>query len=231
MNVCVHASVHILFHNAFSTMQLTLFPLKCVGEMSVHPTLNLRKLLQLPQSIKYSRSDSAWHLRDVHIMWPSSTRLSLRKFTGGIHVGIKSTWSDPETLELRFSANSLNSRSSMRLRITQALSAFDPLIELFLVQTLDSKKLGEMRNDNYCVTPLSFRIVCCKTKITLTKGEKRPLSSWWPYFGHLMWRADSLEETLMLGKIEGRRRRGWQRMRWWMTLPTQWTWVWANSRR
>ena len=34
------------------------------------------------------------------------------------------------------------------------------------------------------------------------------------YFGHLMWRADSFENTLMLGKIEGRRRRGWQRMRW-----------------
>ena len=34
------------------------------------------------------------------------------------------------------------------------------------------------------------------------------------YFGHVMWRADSLEKTLMLGKIEGRRRRGWQRMRW-----------------
>ena len=34
------------------------------------------------------------------------------------------------------------------------------------------------------------------------------------YFGHLTWRADSLEKTLMLGKIEGRRRRGWQRMRW-----------------
>ena len=34
------------------------------------------------------------------------------------------------------------------------------------------------------------------------------------YFGHLMWRADSFEENLMLGKIEGRRRRGWQRMRW-----------------
>ena len=33
-------------------------------------------------------------------------------------------------------------------------------------------------------------------------------------FGHLMWRADSLEKTLMLGKIEGMRRRGWQRMRW-----------------
>ena len=34
------------------------------------------------------------------------------------------------------------------------------------------------------------------------------------YFGHLMWRTDSLEKTLMLGKIEGRRIRGWQRMRW-----------------
>ena len=35
------------------------------------------------------------------------------------------------------------------------------------------------------------------------------------YFGHLTRRADSFEETLMLGKIEGRRRRGRQRMRWW----------------
>ena len=34
------------------------------------------------------------------------------------------------------------------------------------------------------------------------------------YFGHLMQRADSLEETLILGKMEGKRRRGWQRMRW-----------------
>ena len=34
------------------------------------------------------------------------------------------------------------------------------------------------------------------------------------YFGHLMQRTDSLEKTLMLGKIEGRRRRGWQTVRW-----------------
>ena len=34
------------------------------------------------------------------------------------------------------------------------------------------------------------------------------------YFGYLMWRADSFEKTLMLGKTEGRKRRGWQRMRW-----------------
>ena len=47
------------------------------------------------------------------------------------------------------------------------------------------------------------------------------------YFGPLMQRADSLEKTLMLGKVEGRRRRGQQRMRWLdgITAPTRWTWV------
>ena len=49
------------------------------------------------------------------------------------------------------------------------------------------------------------------------------------YFGHLMGRTNLLEKTLMLGKIEGGRRRGQQRMRWWMSSPTQWTWVWVNS--
>ena len=38
------------------------------------------------------------------------------------------------------------------------------------------------------------------------------------YFDHLIQRADSLEKTLMLGKIEGRRRRGWQRIRWLNTI-------------
>ena len=38
------------------------------------------------------------------------------------------------------------------------------------------------------------------------------------YFGHLMGRADSLEKSLMLGKTEGRRRRGWQNMRWLDTI-------------
>ena len=50
------------------------------------------------------------------------------------------------------------------------------------------------------------------------------------YFAHLMWRADSFKKTLMLGKIEGRRRRGQQRMRWLDGIPTQWTWIWTNSR-
>ena len=49
------------------------------------------------------------------------------------------------------------------------------------------------------------------------------------YFGHLMWRVDSLEKTLMLGGVGGWRRRGRQRMRWLMASPTQWTWVCVNS--
>ena len=51
------------------------------------------------------------------------------------------------------------------------------------------------------------------------------------YFGHLMWRADSVEKTLMLGKIEGKRRRGDRGWHGWMASSTQWTWVWANSGR
>jgi len=49
------------------------------------------------------------------------------------------------------------------------------------------------------------------------------------YFGHLMRRADSFEKTLMLGKIEGRRRRGRQKINGWMASLTQWTWVWVGS--
>ena len=49
------------------------------------------------------------------------------------------------------------------------------------------------------------------------------------YFGHLMWRADSFEKTLMLGKIEGRRRRGDRGWDGWMASPTQWRWVWVDS--
>ena len=51
------------------------------------------------------------------------------------------------------------------------------------------------------------------------------------YFGHLMWRADSLEKTLMLGKIEGRRRRGDWGWDGWMASLTQWMWIWANHGR
>ena len=63
------------------------------------------------------------------------------------------------------------------------------------------------------------------------------------YLGHLIGRTDSVEKTLMLRKIEGKRRRGWQRMGWllwyhqlygWyhhrVISPMLWTWVWVSSR-
>ena len=52
-----------------------------------------------------------------------------------------------------------------------------------------------------------------------------------PIIWHLMWRANSLQKTLMLGRIEGRRRRGRQRLRWLDGIMPQWTWVWTNSGR
>ena len=49
------------------------------------------------------------------------------------------------------------------------------------------------------------------------------------YFGHLMWRVDSLEKTLMLGGMGGRRRKGHREWDGWMVSQTWWTWVWVNS--
>ena len=51
------------------------------------------------------------------------------------------------------------------------------------------------------------------------------------YFGYLMQRAYSLEKTLILGKIEGKKRRGNRGWNCWMASSAQWTWVWANSGR
>ena len=50
------------------------------------------------------------------------------------------------------------------------------------------------------------------------------------YFGHLMQRANLLEKSLMLGKIEGKRRRGRQRMKWLDGITDSMEWVWVDSR-
>ena len=59
--------------------------------------------------------------------------------------------------------------------------------------------------------------------------EQRMLKLKLQYFGHLMWRTDSFEKILMLRKIEGWRRRGWQKMRWLDGITDSMTWVWVNS--
>ena len=67
-------------------------------------------------------------------------------------------------------------------------------------------------------------------EISLEYSWERPmLKLKLQYFGHLMWRTDSLEKTLILGKTEGRRdgyNRGWDG---WMTSPTRWIWVGKSS--
>ena len=90
---------------------------------------------------------------------------------------------------------------------------------------LDHKEDWELKNWCFWIVvlektlegPLDFR----ETKPVNPKGnqseyvsERLMLKLKLQYFGHLVWIADSLEKTLMLGKTEGRRRRRWQRMRW-----------------
>ena len=91
----------------------------------------------------------------------------------------------------------------------------------------------------------AFEMWCCRTLLRVPWTARRPtilkdisleysletLMLKWKlqYSGHLMQRTDSLEKTLILKKIEGRRRRGRQRVRWMDSITTQWTWVWASS--
>ena len=94
-----------------------------------------------------------------------------------------------------------------------------------LIRELDTKE-GRAPN-NWCFwivlleKTLESRLDCKEIKPINLKGNqpwifigRTDTEAEAPIFWHLMWRADSLEKTLMLGKIEGRRRRGWQRMRW-----------------
>ena len=78
----------------------------------------------------------------------------------------------------------------------------------------------------------------CKIKPVNPKGnqswislEELMLKLKLQYFGHVMWRADSFERTLMLGKIEARKRRGQQRIRWLDGITDTMAWVWASSER
>ena len=93
----------------------------------------------------------------------------------------------------------------------------------------------------------AFELWCWKTLLRVSKTARRSsqsilkeISSKYlleglmlklQYFGHLMGRADSLEKTLMLLRIERMRKREWKGWNGWMASLTQWTRVWANSGR
>ena len=70
------------------------------------------------------------------------------------------------------------------------------------------------RTWNYVLFYLIYCSLCLKGISPEHSLEGLMLKLKVQYFGYLMWGADSFKKTLMLGKIEGRRRRGWQRMRW-----------------
>ena len=94
-------------------------------------------------------------------------------------------------------------------------------VVMYQCESWNIKKAEHQRTDAFqlwCWRRLESPLDCKGTKPVNTKGNPEySLEGLMPkiqYFGHLMRRANSLEKTLMLGKIEGRRRRGRQKMRW-----------------
>ena len=91
------------------------------------------------------------------------------------------------------------------------------LLRVPWTSTRSNQSILKEINPEYSLEGLMLKIQCC---------------------GHLKWRTNSLQKTLMLGKTEGKRRRGWQRMRWLDSIINSMTWVhlvdpwiWANSGR
>ena len=91
---------------------------------------------------------------------------------------------------------------------------------------------------HWCFQTRKTFVLGCKIKSVNPKGdqswislEELMLKLKLQYFGHVMWRADSFERTLMLGKIEGRKRRGRQRTKWFDGITDSMAWVWASRGR
>ena len=117
----------------------------------------------------------------------------------------------------------LKSRDIVLLTKVHLVKAMDFPVVMYGCESWTIKKAEHWRI-------YAFELQCCRRLLRVSCTARRYNQSilkeispdYWKdmlklklqYFGHLIWRADSLEKTLMLGKIEGRRRRGQQRMRW-----------------
>ena len=108
-------------------------------------------------------------------------------------------------------------------------------VVMYRCENWTTKKAEHQRID-------AFKLWCWRILLRVPWTARRSnQSKSWIFFGRtdakapILWPPDAkswlIEKTLMLGKIEGRRRRGWQRMDGWMASPTQWTWVWTSSGR
>ena len=106
---------------------------------------------------------------------------------------------------------------------------------------LEHEEWWEMKNWRFWTVVLDKNLECpldYKEIHLVIRKEINPeysLEGWMlklnlQHFGQLMWRTYLLEKTLLLGKIEGRRRKGWQRVRWLYGISDSMTWVWARSR-
>ena len=93
------------------------------------------------------------------------------------------------------------------------------------------EKLWKLNRSNSSVTAKRSNQSILKEINSEYSLERLVLKLKLQYFGHLMQTANSLEKTLMLERPYCKRRRGRPRINGWMASLTQWTWVWANSRR
>ena len=101
------------------------------------------------------------------------------------------------------------------------------------MRELDYKESWALKNQCFWTVVLKKTpkspLDCKEFQPVHPKGSGLMLRLKLQYFGHLMRRTDSLEKTLVLGKIEGGKRREWQRMRQFVTSLTWWTRVWVSS--
>ena len=200
-----------------------------------HPLL---LLLPIPPSIRVFSNESALCMR-----WPKYWSFSFSIIPSKEHPGLISFRMDwLYLLAVQGTLKSLLQHHSSKASIFWKICAISSKISWFEIwNSLSAKGFWYICTSDY---KASYVKICILSTFIMTARisnqsilkeispgcslEGMMLKLKLQYFGHLMQRADSLEKTLMLGGIGGRRRRGDQGWYGWMASPTWWTWVWVN---